>query len=55
MQNFANLPYLEVTYLEMSYLSVFGLYRLIIYRPEELFEIIIAEFVPVSPNNLDIR
>ena len=38
MQNFAMLQYLEVTYLETSYLSVFGLCRLIIYRPDKLFE-----------------
>ena len=34
VQNFVKLPYLEVTFLETSYLSVFELYRPIIYRPD---------------------
>ena len=38
------LPYLEVTSLETSYLSVFGLCRPIIYRPDGLFQIF-ADFV----------
>ena len=35
LQNFVKLSYLEVTFLETSYLSVFGLCRPIIYRPDE--------------------
>ena len=38
VQKFVKLPYLEVTFLETSYLSVFGLCRPIIYRPDELFQ-----------------
>ena len=40
VENFVLLPYLEVTFVETSYLSVFGVFRPIIYRPDELFNII---------------
>ena len=38
VQNLAKLPYLEITFLETSYLSVFGLSRPIVYRPDNYFE-----------------
>ena len=34
VQNFAKLPHLKSTFLETSYLSVFGLCRPMIYRPD---------------------
>ena len=40
VQNFVKLPYLEVTFLETSYFSVLGLCRPIIYRPDDLFQIL---------------
>ena len=39
VQNFVKLPYLDVAFLETSYLSVLGLCRPIIYRPDDLFQI----------------
>ena len=41
VQNFVKLPHLEGTFLKMSYLRVFGLYRPIIYRPDDLFQIFV--------------
>ena len=38
VQNFVKLPHLEGTFLKTSYLSVFGLCRPIIYRPDDIFE-----------------
>ena len=38
VQNFVKLPDLEVTFLETSYFSVLGLYRPIIYIPDDLFQ-----------------
>ena len=38
VQNFVKLPHLEGTLLKSSNLSVFGLFRPIIYRPDVLFQ-----------------
>ena len=38
VQKFVKSPYLEVKILETKYLSVFGIYRPINYRPDELFQ-----------------
>ena len=38
VQNCVKLPHLEVTFLETSYLSVFGLFRPMIYRLDDLFQ-----------------
>ena len=39
VQNYVKLPYLEVTFSETSYLTIFGLSKPIIYRPDEVFQI----------------
>ena len=52
VQNFVNLPYLELTFLETSYLSVFGLNRPMIYRPDELCNIFLQ--ILQLPVELDI-
>ena len=52
VQNFVNLPYLEVTFLETSYLSVLGLCRPMIYRPDDLFSIFLQILhLPMEINN----
>ena len=38
-QNFDKLPYQKITFLETCYLSILGLLRPIIYRPDELFQL----------------
>ena len=50
--NFDKLPCLEGTFLEMSYFSVFRHCKLIIYRPDELFQIFLQ--ILYLPMDLDI-
>ena len=47
VQSFVKLPYLEFTFLEMSCLWVFRLCRLLIYRPDELFQNFLQIFMVI--------